>query len=80
MARSRRSAWFPFHFCSRTGRRGFVLERIWVEISREGVGLRVLRCLGNDWLAKTDAPGVVPETLRWLDGKALCCDGTFVSG
>ena len=69
------------HFvaCPRTGllpRRGFVLERAWVQVAREAVGAEG-RVVPQQWLARTTAPLVVYGATQ--GGEALCCDATLVS-
>ena len=76
--------------CPRTGllpRRGFVVERAWVQVAREAVGPEG-RVVPQPWLSRTTAPQVHPGDCRRLDfvvygatsnGEALCCDATLVS-
>ena len=76
--------------CPRTGllpRRGFVVERAWVQVAREAVGPEG-RVVPQQWLSRTTAPQVHPDDRRRLDfvgygttshGEALCCDATLVS-
>ena len=75
--------------CPRTGllaRRGFVLERAWIQVVREAIGPEG-RVVPQQWLANTTAPGVAADDRRRLDfviygaarGEALCCDATLVS-
>ena len=76
--------------CPRTGllaRRGFVLERAWIQVVREAIGPE-RRVVPQQWLANTTAPGVAADDRRRLDfviygaaarGEALCCDATLVS-
>ena len=76
--------------CPRTGllpRRGFVVERAWVQVAREAVGPEG-RVVPQQWLSRTTAPQVHPGDRRRLDfvvygatsnGEALCCDATLVS-
>ena len=76
--------------CPRTGllpRRGFVVERAWVQVAREAVGPEG-RVVPQQWLAHTTAPQVRTDDRRRLDfvvygatttGEALCCDATLVS-
>ena len=76
--------------CPRTGllpRRGFVVERAWVQVAREAVGPEG-RVVPQQWLSRTTAPRVHPGDRRRLDfvvygatsnGEALCCDATLVS-
>ena len=76
--------------CPRTGllaRRGFVLERAWIQVVREAIGPEG-RVVPQQWLANTAAPGVAADDRRRLDfvisgaaarGEALCCDATLVS-
>ena len=78
------------HACPRTGllpRRGFVVERAWVQVAREAVGPEG-RVVPQQWLAHTTAPQVRTDDRRRLDfvvygamstGEALCCDATLVS-
>ena len=76
--------------CPRTGllpRRGFVVERAWVQVAREAVGPEG-RVVPQQWLSRTTAPQGHPDDRRRLDfvvygatsrGEALCCDATLVS-
>ena len=76
--------------CPRAGllaRRGFVLERAWIEVVREAIGPEG-KVVPQQWLANTTAPGVAADDRRRFDfviygaaarGEALCCDATLVS-
>ena len=76
--------------CQRTGllpRRGFVVERAWVQVAREAVGPEG-RVVPQQWLSRTTAPRVHPDDRRRLDfvvygatsrGEALCCNAALVS-
>ena len=55
--------------CPRTGllaRRGFVLERAWIQVVREAIGPEG-RVVPQQWLANTTAPGVAADDRRRLD-------------
>ena len=55
--------------CPRTGllaRRGFVLERAWIQVVREAIGPEG-RVVPQQWLANTTAPGVAADDRRQLD-------------
>ena len=68
--------------CPRTGllpRRGFVLERAWVQVAREAVGPEGW-VVPQQWLSRTTAPQVHPVVYGATNsGEALCCDATLVS-
>lgn len=76
--------------CARSGalaRRAHVLEHAWVRVAREAVGPEG-RVVPQQWLSRTNAPGVPSDDRRRLDlvihgatplGEALCCDATLVS-
>ncbi|CAE7567426.1 unnamed protein product [Symbiodinium necroappetens] len=73
--------------CPRKGllpRRGFVVERAWVQVAREAVSPEG-RVVPQQWLEHTTAPQVRADDRRRLDfvvygamttGEALCCDAT----
>ena len=68
-------------------RRGFVVERAWIEVAREAVGPEG-RVVPQQWLSRTTAAHVRADDRHRLDfvvygattnGEALCCDATLVS-